>query len=65
VQEQALNSPMASVYSKPLASSEIKKIAKTKLIQVHRLKSYHDKIGDVISHKILWEPESEPNLNEI
>ena len=56
---------MASVYSKPLASSEIKKIAKTKLIQVHRLKSYHDKIGDVINHKILWEPESEPNLNEI
>jgi hypothetical protein len=64
VQDQALNSPMASVYAKPLATSEIKKKAKTKLIQVHKLKSYHAYIGDVISHKILWEPESEPNLNE-
>lgn len=28
------------------------------------MKTYHANMGDLISHKIMWEPESEPNLNE-
>lgn len=64
VQEDALISPRVSVYSKPLATKETKKIRKTKLIQVHRLKGFHEDLGDVINHKILWEPEFEPTLSE-
>ena len=63
VQEQASNTPMVSVYTKPLASSEIKKVTKTKLIKMHMPNQNKSTIGDVIDHKILWEPESEP-LNE-
>ena len=56
---------MVSVYNQPLAASEIKKVTKTKLIKMHKDNQNNaTTIADVIEHKILWEPESEPLLDE-